>query len=46
MVTTIEGKMQDIPMDPVAVLESIKHVGTNGSAFFGANSSHQSEVIK
>lgn len=38
-VTTIEGKMQDIAMGPVASLESIKHLGTNGGGFFGANSS-------
>ncbi|MBB5887804.1 potassium-transporting ATPase subunit KdpA [Lactovum miscens] len=37
-VTTIEGKFQDIPMGPVATLEIIKHLGTNGGGFFGANS--------
>lgn len=37
--TTIEGKLQDIPMGPVASLESIKHLGTNGGGFLGANSS-------
>ncbi|MFL0197157.1 potassium-transporting ATPase subunit KdpA [Clostridium sp. WILCCON 0269] len=42
-VTTIEGKMQDITLGPVAALESIKHVGTNGGGFFGANSSHPFE---
>ncbi|WP_297425236.1 potassium-transporting ATPase subunit KdpA [Clostridium sp.] len=42
-VTTIEGKMQDIAMGPVAALESIKHVGTNGGGFFGANSAHPFE---
>ncbi len=36
---TIEGKLQDIPMGPVASLEIIKHLGTNGGGFFGANSS-------
>nr|WP_300004157.1 potassium-transporting ATPase subunit KdpA [Tissierella sp.] len=36
---TIEGKYQDIAMGPVAALESIKHLGTNGGGFFGANSS-------
>lgn len=35
---TIEGKMQDIALGPVASLESIKHVGTNGGGFNGANS--------
>lgn len=38
-VGTIEGKYQDIAMGPVAALESIKHLGTNGGGFFGANSS-------
>lgn len=38
-VSTIEGKLQDIAMGPVAALESIKHIGTNGGGFFGANSS-------
>ena len=38
-VHTIDGKMQDIAMGPVAALESIKHIGTNGGGFFGANSS-------
>lgn len=38
-VTTIEGKMQDIATGPVAALESIKHLGTNGGGFIGANSS-------
>ncbi|MGC8230617.1 potassium-transporting ATPase subunit KdpA [Pseudobacillus badius] len=37
-VETIEGKMQDIALGPVASLESIKHVGTNGGGFNGANS--------
>ena len=38
-VETIEGRLQDIAMGPVAALESIKHLGTNGGGFFGANSS-------
>lgn len=38
-VNTIEGKMQDIAMGPIAALESIKHIGTNGGGFLGANSS-------
>lgn len=42
-VTTIEGKLQDIPMGTVAALESIKHIGTNGGGFFGANSAHPFE---
>ncbi len=42
-VTTIEETVQDIPLGPVASLESIKHIGTNGGGFFGANSSHPFE---
>ncbi|AQR93638.1 potassium-transporting ATPase subunit KdpA [Clostridium saccharoperbutylacetonicum] len=42
-VTTIEGKIQDIAMGPVAALEAIKHIGTNGGGFFGANSAHPFE---
>ncbi len=42
-IKTIEGSLQDIPLGPVASLESIKHIGTNGGGFFGANSSHPFE---
>lgn len=38
VVHTIEGKLQDLAMGPVAALEIIKHLGTNGGGFFGANS--------
>lgn len=37
-VQTLEGKFQDIQTGPVAALEIIKHLGTNGGGFFGANS--------
>lgn len=37
-VETIEGKFQDLTMGPIAALESIKHIGTNGGGFIGANS--------
>ena len=37
-VHTLEGKLQDIQTGPVAALEIIKHLGTNGGGFFGANS--------
>lgn len=37
-VQTLEGKFQDIAMGPIAALETIKHLGTNGGGFFGANS--------
>lgn len=39
VVDTIEGARQIIPTGPVASLEIIKHLGTNGGGFFGANSS-------
>ncbi|MCC3374929.1 potassium-transporting ATPase subunit KdpA [Cohnella sp. REN36] len=42
-VTTIEGAAQHIAIGPVAALESIKHLGTNGGGFFGTNSSHPFE---
>lgn len=42
-VTTLEGAAQQIAIGPVASLESIKHLGTNGGGFFGANSSHPFE---
>lgn len=37
-VPTLEGKLQDIAQGPIASLESIKHLGTNGGGFLGANS--------
>ena len=36
---TIEGTSQVIAQGPVAALEIIKHLGTNGGGFVGANSS-------
>lgn len=41
--TTLEGKVQTIPMGPVASQESIKMLGTNGGGFFNANSAHPFE---
>ena len=38
VVDTIEGTKQVIAMGPVAALEIIKHLGTNGGGFLGANS--------
>lgn len=35
-IETLEGNFQDIAVGPVAALESIKHLGTNGGGFFGA----------
>ncbi len=37
-VSTLEGSLQDIPLGPIASLETIKHLGTNGGGFLGANS--------
>ncbi|EUJ31305.1 potassium-transporting ATPase subunit KdpA [Listeria cornellensis] len=42
-VTTLEGVKQTIALGPVASLEAIKHLGTNGGGFFGANSAHPFE---
>ncbi len=39
IVQTIEGTSQVIATGPVAALEIIKHLGTNGGGFLGANSS-------
>ncbi|EHR35644.1 hypothetical protein HMPREF9709_00335 [Helcococcus kunzii ATCC 51366] len=39
IVDTIEGAKQIIATGPVASLEIIKHLGTNGGGFLGANSS-------
>ena len=38
VVQTLEGTFQVLAMGPVAALEIIKHFGTNGGGFFGANS--------
>lgn len=42
-VTTLQGSEQQIAVGPVAALESIKHLGTNGGGFMGANSAHPFE---
>src|SRR5699024_8857782 len=39
VVDTVEGARQIIATGQVAALESIKHLGTNGGGFLGANSS-------
>lgn len=39
VVDTIEGTKQIIAQGPAAALEIIKHLGTNGGGFLGANSS-------
>jgi len=40
---TIEGAEQTITLGPVASLETIKHMGTNGGGFFNANAAHPFE---
>lgn len=42
-VTTIEGKQQTLILGPVASLESIKELGSNGGGYYGANSAHPFE---
>jgi len=43
IVTTLEGQRQVIPQGPVAALEIIKNLGTNGGGFFNANGAHPYE---
>jgi K+-transporting ATPase ATPase A chain len=40
---TLEGKSQTIAQGPVAALELIKNLGTNGGGFFNANGAHPYE---
>ena len=42
-VTTLEGGEQTIARGPVAAIEAIKQLGTNGGGFFGTNSAHPFE---
>jgi len=41
--TTLEGSKQQLVIGPVATYETIKHLGTNGGGFFGANAAHPYE---
>jgi potassium-transporting ATPase potassium-binding subunit len=41
--TTVEGAKQVIPQGPVAAMEVIKNLGTNGGGFFNANGAHPYE---
>ncbi|MFC0397407.1 potassium-transporting ATPase subunit KdpA [Paraburkholderia rhizosphaerae] len=41
--STLEGVKQHIVLGPVASMESIKHLGTNGGGFFGMNAAHPYE---
>jgi K+-transporting ATPase ATPase A chain len=43
IVTTVEGSKQVLPQGPVAALEIIKNLGTNGGGFFNANGAHPYE---
>jgi K+-transporting ATPase ATPase A chain len=40
---TVAGAEQTIALGPVASLETIKHLGTNGGGFFNANAAHPYE---
>jgi potassium-transporting ATPase potassium-binding subunit len=42
-VATLEAQPQTIARGPVAAIIPIKHLGTNGGGFFGANSAHPFE---
>jgi potassium-transporting ATPase potassium-binding subunit len=42
-VTTLDGGLQSIAQGPVAALESIKNLGTNGGGFFNVNGAHPYE---
>jgi potassium-transporting ATPase potassium-binding subunit len=39
-VTTLQGSAQILPQGPVAALEFIKNLGTNGGGFFNVNGAH------
>lgn len=41
--TTLEGRVQVIPLGPAASQIAIKQLGTNGGGFFGVNSAHPFE---
>src|ERR1700719_258741 len=43
VITTVERTQQVIPQGPVAALEIIKNLGTNGGGFFNANGAHPYE---
>lgn len=42
-ITTLEGAKMDVSRGPVSAFVAIKHLGTNGGGFFGANSAHPLE---
>ncbi|WP_133640640.1 potassium-transporting ATPase subunit KdpA [Sphingobacterium paludis] len=42
-ITTLQGDTVEVSRGPAAAFVAIKHVGTNGGGFFGANSAHPLE---
>lgn len=42
-VTSVQGEQMNVSTGPAAAFVAIKHVGTNGGGFFGANSAHPLE---
>lgn len=42
-ITTLQGDTVQVSRGPAAAFVAIKHVGTNGGGFFGANSAHPFE---
>ncbi|TZF92322.1 potassium-transporting ATPase subunit KdpA [Chryseobacterium panacisoli] len=42
-IITMEGQKADVSRGPVSAFVAIKHLGTNGGGFFGANSAHPLE---
>ena len=42
-ITTLQGNTVEVSRGPAAAFIAIKHVGTNGGGFFGANSAHPFE---
>lgn len=42
-ITTLQGDTVDVSTGPAAAFIAIKHVGTNGGGFFGANAAHPFE---
>lgn len=42
-ITTLQGDSVQVSRGPVAAFVAIKHLGTNGGGFFGANSAHPLE---
>ncbi len=42
-ITTLQGDTVQVSRGPIAAFVAIKHLGTNGGGFFGANSAHPLE---